>query len=75
MSVGLETLSRTVSGTRPMVLAKDFDVCKRFYIELGFQPVGLWGEPRSSRALWRQNSSAAGRDRRDLPNCEYIDGI
>jgi hypothetical protein len=31
-------LSRTVTAMRPMVPAKDFDISKRFYIELGFQP-------------------------------------
>jgi hypothetical protein len=32
------SLSRTVSAMRPMVPAKDFEVSKRFYVELGFQP-------------------------------------
>lgn len=31
-------LSRTVTAMRPMVPAKDFEISKRFYIELGFQP-------------------------------------
>lgn len=38
MPVEAANLSRTVSAMRPMVPAKDFDVSKRFYIELGFQP-------------------------------------
>ena len=38
MSVEAAALSRTVGAMRPMVPAKDFDVSKRFYIELGFQP-------------------------------------
>lgn len=38
MSVEATSLSRTVSAMRPMVPAKDFDVSKRFYIELGFEP-------------------------------------
>ncbi|MGB7832689.1 MAG: VOC family protein [Xanthobacteraceae bacterium] len=38
MSVEAASLSRTVSAMRPMVPAKDFEISKRFYIELGFQP-------------------------------------
>ena len=38
MSVEAASLSRTVRAMRPMVPASDFDVSKRFYIELGFQP-------------------------------------
>jgi hypothetical protein len=38
MSVQAAGLSRTVRAMRPMVPAKDFDISKRFYIELGFQP-------------------------------------
>jgi hypothetical protein len=38
MSVEAASLSRTVTAMRPTVPAKDFDVSKRFYIELGFQP-------------------------------------
>jgi hypothetical protein len=38
MSVEVANLSRTVTAMRPMVPAKDFDVSKRFYIELGFEP-------------------------------------
>jgi hypothetical protein len=38
MSVDPASLSRTVSAIRPMVPAKDFDISKRFCIELGFQP-------------------------------------
>ena len=41
MSVDPASLSRTVSAMRPMVPAKDFDISKRFYIELGFQPCPL----------------------------------
>jgi len=35
------SLSRTVSAMRPMVPANDFEISKRFYIELGFQPRSL----------------------------------
>src|SRR5580704_9618183 len=38
MSADTANLSRTVSAMRPMVPAKDFELSKRFYIELGFQP-------------------------------------
>jgi hypothetical protein len=38
MSVGAASLSRTVRAMRPMVPAKDFEVSRRFYTELGFQP-------------------------------------
>jgi hypothetical protein len=38
MSVEIASLSRTVSAMRPVVPARDFDISKRFYIELGFQP-------------------------------------
>jgi hypothetical protein len=38
MSVEAASLLRTVSAMRPMVPAKDFEISKRFYIELGFQP-------------------------------------
>ena len=38
MSVEAARLSRTVTAMRPMVPAKDFEISKRFYIELGFQP-------------------------------------
>jgi hypothetical protein len=38
MSVETASLSRTISAMRPMVPARDFDVSRRFYIELGFQP-------------------------------------
>jgi hypothetical protein len=31
-------LAETVVAMRPMVPAKDFEISKRFYIELGFQP-------------------------------------
>ncbi len=38
MSTNATTLARTVMAMRPMVPAKDFEVSKRFYIELGFEP-------------------------------------
>jgi hypothetical protein len=38
MSVEAASLSLTVRAMRPMVPALDFDVSKRFYIELGFRP-------------------------------------
>jgi hypothetical protein len=38
MAVETTSLSRTVRAMRPMVPAKDFDISKRFYVELGFQP-------------------------------------
>ena len=38
MSIGAASLSYTVRAMRPMVPAKDFEISKRFYIELGFQP-------------------------------------
>src|SRR5580700_519585 len=38
MSVETATLLGMVRAMRPMVPAKGFDVSKRFYIELGFQP-------------------------------------
>jgi hypothetical protein len=38
MSIEAAGLSRTVRAMRPVVPAKDFDVSKRFYIELGFEP-------------------------------------
>jgi hypothetical protein len=38
MSVEAASLSHTVIAMRPMVPAKDFEISKRFYIELGFQP-------------------------------------
>jgi hypothetical protein len=38
MSAEAAALSRTVSAMRPMVPAKDFDISKRFYTDLGFQP-------------------------------------
>src|SRR5919197_1443720 len=41
MSINAASISRTVKAMRPMVPAKDFDVSKRFYIELGFQPRSL----------------------------------
>jgi hypothetical protein len=37
MPTDAASLSRTVSAMRPMVPAKDFEISKRFYIELGFQ--------------------------------------
>jgi hypothetical protein len=38
MSTDATTLARTVMAMRPMVPAKDFEISKRFYIELGFEP-------------------------------------
>jgi hypothetical protein len=38
MSAEATILSRTVSAMRPMVPARDFDISRRFYTELGFQP-------------------------------------
>jgi hypothetical protein len=38
MSVDAARLAGTVSAMRPMVPAKDFEISKRFYVELGFQP-------------------------------------
>src|SRR5260370_10369130 len=38
MSTNATTLARTVMAMRPMVPAKDFEISKRFYIELGFEP-------------------------------------
>ncbi len=38
MSFEATGLSRTVRAMRSMVPAKEFDISKRFYIELGFQP-------------------------------------
>jgi len=37
MSVESANLARTVSAMRPMVPAKDFEISKRFYVELGFR--------------------------------------
>jgi hypothetical protein len=31
-------LAQSVTATRPMVPAKDFEISKRFYVELGFHP-------------------------------------
>jgi hypothetical protein len=38
MSTNATTFARTVMAMRPMVPAKDFEISKRFYIELGFEP-------------------------------------
>ena len=38
MSVDATILAQTVTAMRPMVPAKDFDISKRFYVELGFRP-------------------------------------
>jgi hypothetical protein len=38
MSDEARDLARTVKAMRPMVPAKDFEISKRFYVELGFQP-------------------------------------
>ena len=41
MSTDATTLARTVMAMRPVVPAKDFEISKRFYIELGFEPKTL----------------------------------
>ncbi len=41
MSTDATTLARTVMAMRPIVPAKDFEISKRFYIELGFEPKTL----------------------------------
>jgi len=41
MAIEPASLSRTVRAMRPMVPAKDFEISKRFYVELGFQPRAL----------------------------------
>src|ERR1700726_3538447 len=41
MSADATTLARTVMAMRPVVPAKDFEISKRFYIELGFEPKTL----------------------------------
>jgi hypothetical protein len=41
MSFEAASLSRTVRAMRPMVPAKNFEISKRFYVELGFQPRAL----------------------------------
>jgi hypothetical protein len=38
MSVDATNLAQTVTAMRPMVPAKDFEISKRFYVELGFHP-------------------------------------
>ena len=38
MSTDATKLAQTVSAMRPMVPAKDFEISKRFYLELGFHP-------------------------------------
>jgi hypothetical protein len=38
MSTDATKLAQTVTAMRPMVPAKDFEVSKRFYVELGFHP-------------------------------------
>jgi hypothetical protein len=38
MSVDATKLAQTVTAMRPMVPAKDFEISKRFYVELGFHP-------------------------------------
>lgn len=37
-AIGTVELATTIEAMRPMVPAKDFEVSKRFYTELGFQP-------------------------------------
>jgi hypothetical protein len=41
MPADAATLARTVVAMRPMVPARDFEISKRFYIELGFEPKPL----------------------------------
>jgi hypothetical protein len=41
MPIEATTLARTVMAMRPTVPAKDFEISKRFYIELGFEPETL----------------------------------
>jgi catechol 2,3-dioxygenase-like lactoylglutathione lyase family enzyme len=41
MSNDPKELARTVSAMRPMVPATDFDISKRFYVDLGFEPERL----------------------------------
>lgn len=41
MSTGVMELAQTVRSMRPMVPAKSFEISKRFYIDLGFQPRSL----------------------------------
>jgi len=38
MSVDATNLAQTVTAMWPMVPAKDFEISKRFYVELGFRP-------------------------------------
>jgi catechol 2,3-dioxygenase-like lactoylglutathione lyase family enzyme len=38
MSTASENLAATVMAMRPMVPAKDFEISRRFYIDLGFRP-------------------------------------
>jgi hypothetical protein len=38
MSAAATNLAQTVTAMRPMVPAKDFEISKRFYVELGFSP-------------------------------------
>ena len=41
MCTDATTLARTVIAIRPVVPAKDFEISKRFYMELGFAPAPL----------------------------------
>ncbi len=41
MSDQTSQLAFTVKAMRPMVPARDFDISKQFYLDLGFQPVML----------------------------------
>ena len=41
MSDEARNLAYTVKAMRPMVPAKDFEISKRFYIDLGFRPQTL----------------------------------
>jgi hypothetical protein len=41
MSTNATIFARTVMAMRPVIPAKDFEISKRFYIELGFEPKTL----------------------------------
>ncbi len=41
MSTDAESIVHTVKAMRPMVPAKDFEISRRFYTELGFRPQTL----------------------------------
>lgn len=41
MAIDATTLAKTARAMLPMVPAKDFEISKRFYLDLGFQPQTL----------------------------------